>query len=742
MAQASVQRLPQVHIGPAMPASPVELNGGPESRRGLVSRTRLVGRLMAAREVPLVVLVAPAGYGKTTLVAEWATRDDRPFAWVALGAAHNDPDNVTRATTTALRKASARGDDRDRVVLVFDGVDALTSPAAIDILSRVIEQRVCGSQVVLTSRTEPALGLGALRAKRKLLELRAADLAMDPCEAAVLVGAHGFNLDRADLDLLVQRTEGWPVGLYLAALAARGEPRPARALADFTGDDRFVTDYIGDELLAELPADEIAFLRRTSVLESLSGPLCNFVLERADSARMLKDLSRTNLMLVPLDRGDTEYRYHRLFAQALRGELSRSEPDAAGALHRRASDWYEEHDEVERSIEHAIAAGDTALAGERLWSHAVHLLGYGKAAELSGWLDRFSETQVAASSKLALAAAASGLFAADRTLVEHWTSAALHGPGGDDSSPGRPALEAQIHLLRAAVAEQSVSRMGAKAEAACAELPEDAPWLALGQLLQGVASHLTGERTAARGLLEDGARHAAVACPGIQALCLAQLCMLSIERGDWTGAGSLAGHAKAQIERSGLQDYPTSALVYAVSAEVQAHLGRVETSQADAREASSLLEKVHDFAAWYEAETRIALARAAVRLSDVPSARALLAEAIARLERTPDAQVALGWIDACQAQADLSASSSAVRDWCLTTAELRVLQFLPTHLSIPEIAERLYVSANTVKTHARSVYRKLAASSRGEAVTAAREAGLLDETSHTGIGPAPLTDIG
>jgi LuxR family maltose regulon positive regulatory protein len=592
----------------------------------------------------------------------------------------------------------------------------------------LVDEQSEGSQVVLASRTEPPLGVGSLRAQRRLLELRTGDLAMAPVEAAALIHAQGFELERRDLEGLVARTEGWPAALYLATLAARGAPHPARALAGFAGDDRYVADYLAEELLAGCAADELSFLTRTSVLERLSGPLCDHVLERGDSARMLKSLSRMNLMVVPLDRCDTEFRYHRLFAQALRGELRRIEPEALEPLHRRASGWFAQHDSSERAISHAIAAGDPNLAGRLIWAHASDVVGHDHSRALSRWLTAFSHTQIAASAELSLAAAASALFSGDRTLVERWASAALHA-GGKRSSQ----LVAQALLIRAAAAEDSLGAMGSIAEAACGDIPEDSPWCALGQLLQGVAHHLTGNREAARRLLEAGARHAAAGLPGVQSLCLAQLCLLAIERGDWPSAESLSARARAQVERSGLGDCALSALVYAVSSDVLAHVGRVEAAQTDARAAGALLSRLVDFAPWYDAECRIALGRGALRLSDLPRARSLLAEAVDTLRRSPDARVAIDWADESERQASDTASASPDGGWRLTTAELRVLQFLPTHLSFPEVAERLFVSANTVKTHARSVYRKLGASSRGQAVQIARQSGLLDEASYAGL---------
>src|SRR5919204_4445609 len=352
-----------------------------ENGDGLIARPSLVRRLAAARGVPVILVVAPAGYGKTALLSEWARRDGRCFAWAVACEADNDPQHLVRTIAEALVDADLADDDSALpeslpagCVVVLDGLQAIKARESLAVIAELIERADAGGQVVLASRSEPALRLGGLRAERKLVELRPADLAMSTAEAAALVATHGLLLDRAELETLVRRTEGWPAALYLATLAAREERHPARALADFAGDDRFVADYVDDELLASLDPQQVAFLARTSVLGTLSGPVCDFVLERADSARVLKRLSRTNLMLVPLDRSDDEYRYHRLFAQALRAELRRSEPTMEATLHRRASTWYGDHGDIERSIEHAVAAGDLAHAGELIWSHTPTLL--------------------------------------------------------------------------------------------------------------------------------------------------------------------------------------------------------------------------------------------------------------------------------------------------------------------------------------------------------------------------------
>ena len=246
------------------------------------------------------------------------------------------------------------------------------------------------------------------------------------------------------------------------------------------------------------------------------------------------------------------------------------------------------------------------------------------------------------------------------------------------------------------------------------------------RLLEGTGCHLLGERERAYLLLEEGSRRGVVGAPSVNALCLSQLALLALDGDDWALAGELAMRARMQIERFRLSAYPTMSLVLAVAALTQAQRGRVQAATEDCAEAARLLATMDDFAPWYVAEVRIVLARAALRLSDVAGARALVDAAALAVRATPDAPVLAAWLEDASAQVDAYAASALMAPATLTTAELRILALLPTHLSFREMGTRLYVSPNTVKTQAQAVYRKLDASSRSEAVARANELGLLE----------------
>ena len=323
-----------------------------------------------------------------------------------------------------------------------------------------------------------------------------------------------------------------------------------------------------------------------------------------------------------------------------------------------------------------------------------------------------------------MAAASSRLAAGDGDQARHWTSAAARNLARRPSSKRYP-LNGAVLLLRALLAERGLAHMGRDAARACALASEHGESRSFSRLLAGASHQLAGDRARARAALDDGARSSAVAAPHVQALCLAQLALLEIDGDDWDAAAILAERARSRVEGCGLAEYPIVALVYAVSALTRSHSGPVADADRDLRTASRLVDQLVDFIPWYEAETRVTLARASLGLSDVAGARSLIAEAARLVRRSPESPTLRAWVTEACSQLE-TATGSAGDGLTLTAAELRVLRMLPTHLSFPAIAKQLFVSPNTVKTHVRALYRKLDASSRSEAVSRAAAAGLLD----------------
>ncbi len=722
----------------------------PPLRDELVPRNRLLRRLLGSADLPLALLVAPAGYGKTTLLAQWAGEDKRPFAWVTLDEGDDDPrrllasvaavldviepiDHGLRATLAAPRPRAAdllaglirSLESRSRpFVLVLDDVHAVRAERSLKTLTAIVDHLPSGSQLALASRDEPRMPVGRLRANRNVVELRFRDLVMTPAEGDALLRLAGVELGESQVETIVRRAEGWPAALYLAALSLRESPDSATAASWRGGHDRLIADYLRDEVLSEIPPDRTEFLTRAAVLDRLSGPVCDAVLERHDSGRLLAELERSNVLVVQGE--DAAYhRCHGLLAEMLQMELRRSEPELEPALHRRAATWHAAHSDIDRAIGHAIAAHDAGLAGDLIWQNILGYVSYGHNAAIQRWLGRFADDEIAAHPSLALAAAASQLARADANLAERWTVAAARSLG-EMAPAAAPRLEGGVAVLRAASGTGGIERTLEEAARAYHLFAEDDPWRSLCCFLTGAMRHLSGARDRAWVWLEEGARRGAARAPSIQSLCLAQLALIAIDHDDWATARVHASRARGQIERFAILDYPTSALVLAVSAAAHAQEGRVDEATIDARRASDLVAQLVDFVPWYEIEIRIVLARTALRLSDVTVARTQLTEASRLLRQSPDAAVLQEWVEELWMRASSASGHMDGDRWSLTTAELRVLQFFPTHLSFPEIAVRLNVSANTVKTHTRAVYRKLDAGSRGQAVDHARVAGLID----------------
>jgi LuxR family transcriptional regulator, maltose regulon positive regulatory protein len=725
--------------------------GAPPFRDGFVSRPALIRRLVDSHDAPLALIAAPAGYGKTTLLAEWAASDRRPFIWIALGAEDRDPLAVAETIATAFEDAGwiepdlwpaltasggARGrspldrlmrsaDLRSRAfVLVLDDAHNSRPSVLKGVVTALLDGLGSESQVALATRTEPPLPIGRLRAHRALVEVRTEDLAMAPAEAATLLRQAGLELDFGAVQTLSGQTEGWPVGLYLAALTLRAQGDVAAGLKHLAGSDHLIADYFRDEFLAELTPALTRFISRSSVLDELSGPMCDAVLRETGSADTLARLARRNLLLTALDHSHERFRWHGLFRTMLRAELRRTEPKVEPRLHARASTWLGRHGDLDGAIEHAVAAGDVARTGDLLWANLAGYLANGRDELVRGWLSRFGNDQIGSYAPLALAAAHSSLMSGNVDLARHWRLLATEAKERGRPAKEIPSLQAGVAIIDAAGATSAVAMATAATRAYELE-PSHGPWRGLCCLLGGIAEHLAGNRKGAVDLLEEGVQLSCAGAPIIGSLCLAQLAIVAIEHEQWESAGELADRAVTIVDEPSLAVSPLSALVFAVAAATRARHGRVDEAKRDLRHAADQLVALGDFIPSYGAEARIMLARAALGLADTVGARTLLAEASRLARRTSDVVVFQHWFDEAWAQIDTLAETALSGPSSLTIAELRILRFLPSHRSFREIAERLDVSVNTVKTQAHAIYRKLDAASRSEAVARARSAGLL-----------------
>jgi LuxR family maltose regulon positive regulatory protein len=664
-------------------------------RAGEVERERLTRRLLAARE-PVIVLRAPAGYGKTTILTAWARSDPRAFAWLRPGGA------VTGAC--------------DRVH-VFDGwpAPALGDPAG------PAARLGPGSQLVIATRQ--AVPLGRLRAQHDVLELGPADLAMTHGEAAALMAASGAPVRGAALAAPLAVAEGWPALLSLAAQAIAAAPDPAGAARRFGASDEHVIDYILGEVVAPLPPRAAAFARRAALLDVLDAERCDALLGGRDGAALLADAQARGLPLARVPRGGPpRWRMHPLAAAVLRDDLRVREPDAEPGLRRRASRLCEARGDFEAAIGHALAGDDVARAGALLWRRGAPYAWDGRAADLGRWLDGLPpgaaehHATVAltiamhAAPRLALGRADRALAAADRTL---------------DRVPGElmVSLRAGSRALRAFTSGCAGAReLRAAGEAVAADARDGEPARALGALLTGAGRLLGGDAAGAVAPLEDGVRRAFVTAPAVAALCEAELALAALCDGDRAEGLARATRARARVTAHGLDDRAALALVVAVTAFAHAEAGRYEPARADVAATAALLSGRDAIPPWLGAQVALALGRALLRLHDPAAARARIAEARRLSARLPDAAGLHAWCADAEAAA---ATLDTPPDLTLTPAELRVLRHLPSHLSCREIGALLHVSANTIKSQVNAIYRKLGATSRSAAVARATELGLL-----------------
>ena len=688
---------------------------------GFVARPGLVGRLTGQPESVLILIVAPPGYGKSTLLAEWADADERPFVWLGPVSAGGLYDSAELHTLVARPH-----DRRDpRYVFALDDAHLLEPQLLRHLVCEVLTELPPGSTLALTSRTELELPLARLRTHRDVAELRAGDLAMDAPEAERLLAGAGLELGSDEVRSLSERTQGWPAALYLAGLSASADLEANFGWAP--GNGLALAEYLRDEVLSALPEALMLVARRSSVLEELSPSACDAVLNRRGSARDLADLANRLQLLRPVDAGPSRYRWHPLVREALLSELRIVEPELEPTLHARAGAWHLEHGDMDRAVGHACDGGDPERAGELLWPMIPRYMTTGRWPAVEQWLARFHDQQIANCAELAASAAHRALAAGDVDAARRWALNAAAALERDTPRPRESSLRAGIAVIDAVAAAPGVAAMRAAASRACATEPADSLWQPICRWLCGTAAYLAGELETAEEILEDATAIAGSSVPSVTAMCLAQRATIALHRQEWELATDYATRATEVVRTHGLTGEPASAFALAAAAASSAHDGRSDEAKRDVRASLDLLTTQSDSIAWYGAEVRILLACARLWLADVVGARTLLAQASRLARRTRGAAVFEHWFNMCWSHMDTLAEATLAGPSALTIAELRVLRFLPSHLSFREIAARLGVSANTVKTQAHSVYRKLGAASRSEAVARAQDTGLLGQ---------------
>ena len=723
----------------------------PSLRQHTVERKRLHDVLRLGCTLPLTLVVAPAGWGKSTLVAEWLAHDGITAGWVSLDGGDNDPMRFWRylllaadqagsaAGAAALRRLDATGSDVLRdvlpafvnalasadapLVLVLDDYHLVTSAQVHASVAMLLDRSPPQLHLMLITRADPALPLSRRRVRGDLAELRAEDLRFSTAEALEFFSDRlGPQLSERDVLRVLARTEGWAAGLELAALQLRGRSDPAAFIERFTGADWHIVNYLGEEVLASQPPEVREFLLVTSVLDRMCAPLCDALTGRADGAELISEIYRANLFVIPLDDERRWFRYHHLFGGLLRHELARTSPGRPAVLHQRAAQWYAEHDDAAEAIGHAIASGNDVLSSTLVAAHWLRTFNIGQLETVRTWLDALPAELVATDASLA---AARVLLALDTGRLEE-VSAAL------DAAEASGPPDTRLMFLRALHMYKTGDVGGAAARLREISPSTDDAFIAtVHRLVLGMTSMWLGDTDHAWELLAEAARRAEDDNNRLAYLCAAGYqALLAVNRGDLALADSLVGDAESAVGRT-LSDSHFVAMFPAL-ARARLELRRADWAGAW-RAATTAVERGRHGGGRVELAAALLTAAAAGRIypdaatdqaADVHPG-ALVGEARGMLRHCADpGPLVTMWL-AEEQRAEAARTRQQGLFEPLTDRELTILRMLPTSASLRELAADLFVTLNTLKTHLRAIYRKLGAESREEAVIRAREGGLI-----------------
>ena len=722
----------------------------PPPREQSIPRERLLGRLRSESGRRLTLVACPAGFGKTSLLSAWYEAEAalRPVAWLTLDEGDNDPvvlwshaiGALRRANPDVAKSASASPvvtpvidlvlprlvnelDGQGEITLILDDFHRVSSEPARASVRWFIEHAPPGIHLVLASRTEPSLPVASLRAHGELLELRAADLRFTSEEAdSFLNGRLGLDLAAEDVDSLVRKTDGWPAGLYLAALSLQPTADRHAFVRTFGGSNRHVVDFLVTEVLeAHDPSAQVLMLR-TSILDRLTAPLCDAVMEHEGSAAMLKALSRTNLFLVPFDDEAGSYRFHPVFAQLLRVELERREPGRAQGLHRRAYSWHRDHGTPDEAIQHAVAAEAYAEAVEQIQTVWIRYANTWRYDTVLAWLRKLPEEVVTSEVHLLLIQAWVLSLSAKQDEAAR-AVAVIERLGELGAGPLRDGFScagASLTMLRASFPWGDVGAQLEHARLAVELEGPGSPWRPLACWAAGVGLYFKGEHDEAD---EWFAEAAALAPASAQWLAgtssLAYRSQIAGGRGRADEQRILAeaaaqfGREHGTAEAGGTVPLAIGASL-AVRGRPEEALPLIEHGVALARIFGQPLQVAHAL---------LCQARVLGVLGEHEATTAAIADARSVLDHCPDPGILAETLSTLERPAQIRHAPS--EDGELTPRELGVLRLLRSDLSERDIGRELYVSYYTVHSHVRSIYRKLAVRSRADALERSRELHLL-----------------
>jgi LuxR family transcriptional regulator, maltose regulon positive regulatory protein len=707
-----------------------------------------VTRMLADAGEGLVVVTAPAGYGKTTSVAQWDDIEDRPFAWARLDHLDNDPAHLLLHLATAVDQVHRidpavldylRGAGRSTetqlvpafvaaleacgpIVLVLDDVHELAADS-VGALRALVDRAPTSATLVLVGRSVPPLDLARRRLHGSVIEIGAPQLKLSATEGAAAFAAVGGNVDKTTVAKILDKCEGWAAGVIMAALALR-DGATADAL---TGRHRLVAEYLIEEVLNHLDPATATFLVESAVLDRFSATELNAVLGRNDSAARLDAIIRSgNLFLVSLDAQGTWYRYHQLFGDLLRARLRDGDPARFRSLATRAADRLARVGDIDGALVQALAADERARAAALVGGDAVRLGFDGRAGILARRLSLIDEQTFTEYPDAAVARAWLGVTTGDADLIQRSLLMASAADSGEPLADGTPSVEVAAALIGSLVGVGGVLEVIRHADTV-----RDAgdhlvnPWWGAATTMKGAALSMLGEPAQARALLES-VLPVIDDLPGFHSAALAHLALLDLDDGDLTTAAEHSATARAIADARDLSDDVPMVVVYAVDSLIRARRGDIPGARAAVRATERLLDRLGDLSARTALLGHVLVAGAAVDVDDTELCERHLVAAERARRREPEAIGVGHRLD--QIRALSAARTLRGRRPSLTAAELRLLPHLATHLSLQRIAAELTLGRETVKSQTKSIYRKLAVSSRAAAVAEARRVGLLSDS--------------
>lgn len=739
--------------GDALPPLAEAKLAAPRQRAEVIQRPRLRQELDAGEGAALTLVAAPAGYGKTTAVRDWCANRQVPLAWVTLDAGDNDPARLWRyvgAAVDRVRQGLGRGGLQrlttgssiegvvlelmngiaafgDELVLVLDDLQTVNDGDCLASIDYALEHVPATARLIMLSRTDPALRLPKLRAGGRLAELRASELAFTAAEAReLLVVLGGISLSDDEVEVLRERTEGWPAALFLASLWLRSVDDPGRAVREFGGDHRFVADYLSQEVIGSLEDDARSFLLRACVLGRFTAELCDAVFGRSDSASVLAELERSNLFVQRLE-NRRWYRIHSLFAEFASHQLTAFEPGSAEEIHRLAAGWLHSRGLPVEAIEHASAAGDHELVARILVEYQLPVFRSGGGRTLLRWMRTLPDEQFVEHPELAVAAATVAATIGHATLEQRrFLQLAIRAQAEHTELSGY--VRATAHMVRALAVNGGVSQAvtdGHRAVSIAEAESDEALVAALGAHAR--ALYLAGDLDGAWAAALRAVEHPDVERrPPGHAYARSTLALVAADREHLASARAHAEQAKAIVGAVGISRSWLGANASAALGSVLAGEGALAEAERELAYAEHFFRD--EMANVHHAWLLVLLARVHCRRGRLSQAEATLRSAHEAIDELADS----GRVPAIagEVEREIAAAQSRAGNGELlerpSEAELIVLRFLATDLSARQIGDELFLSPNTVRSHTRALYRKLGVKSRVDAVARANAVGLLE----------------